>query len=82
MAEDIVHRTDPVAGTIVVDGQTVYLFYNPRKELQEVPNVEGQAARRRPADPERGGVPDRPATSRGRATRSAEQRDPHRAGGR
>ena len=27
---------------IVVEGQTVYLYYNPPKELQPVPNVEGQ----------------------------------------
>ena len=42
VAEDIIHRTDPVAGTIVVDNQVITLFFNPRKELQEVPNVEGQ----------------------------------------
>ena len=42
VAEDIVHRTDPVAGTIVVENQVITLYYNPRKELQEVPNVEGQ----------------------------------------
>ena len=42
VAEDIIHRTDPAAGTIVVDNQVITLFYNPRKELQEVPNVEGQ----------------------------------------
>ena len=42
VAEDVVHATDPVAGTIVVDGQTVTLFYNPRQELVEVPNVEGR----------------------------------------
>ena len=42
VAEDVVHATDPVAGTIVVPGQTVTLFYNPRQELVEVPNVEGR----------------------------------------
>ena len=42
VAEDIVHRTDPVAGTIVVDNELITLYYNPRKELQEIPNVEGQ----------------------------------------
>ncbi len=42
VAEDIIHRTDPVAGTIVVDNQVITLYFNPRKELQEVPNVEGQ----------------------------------------
>jgi serine/threonine-protein kinase len=42
VAEDIVHRTDPQAGVVVVDNQVIRLFYNPRKELQQVPNVEGQ----------------------------------------
>ena len=42
VAEDVVHATDPVAGTIVVDGQTVTLYYNPRQELVQVPNVEGR----------------------------------------
>jgi len=42
VAENVVHRTDPQAGKIVVEGQTVYLYYNPPKELQPVPNVEGQ----------------------------------------
>jgi serine/threonine-protein kinase len=42
VAEDIVHRTDPAAGVVVVDNQVIRLFYNPRKELVPVPNVEGQ----------------------------------------
>ncbi|MET0324845.1 MAG: PASTA domain-containing protein, partial [Ilumatobacteraceae bacterium] len=42
VAEDIVHRTDPVAGTIVVENELITLYYNPRKELQEIPSVEGQ----------------------------------------
>jgi serine/threonine-protein kinase len=42
VAENVVHRTDPPAGQIVVEGQTVYLYFNPPKELQPVPNVEGQ----------------------------------------
>jgi eukaryotic-like serine/threonine-protein kinase len=42
VAEDIVHRTDPAAGVVVVDNQVIRLFYNPPKELQQVPNVEGQ----------------------------------------
>jgi eukaryotic-like serine/threonine-protein kinase len=42
VAEDIVHRTDPAAGFVVVDGQVIRLYYNPRKELVQVPNVEGQ----------------------------------------
>ena len=40
--EDVVHRTDPEAGRVVVDGQVIRLYYNPRKELVQVPNVEGQ----------------------------------------
>jgi beta-lactam-binding protein with PASTA domain/predicted Ser/Thr protein kinase len=40
--EDVVHRTDPAAGVVVVDGQVIRLYYNPRKELVQVPNVEGQ----------------------------------------
>ena len=40
--ENVVHRTAPAAGFIVVEGQAVELFYNPRPELQPVPNVEGQ----------------------------------------
>ena len=46
VAEDVVHGTDPVAGTIVVDGQTVTLFYNPRKELVGGPQRRGPHARR------------------------------------
>jgi len=42
VGEGIVHRTDPVAGTVVVDGQVITLFYNPVPQLQEVPNVTGQ----------------------------------------
>ena len=37
-----VHRTDPEAGTVVVESQVIRLFYNPDPELQEVPNVEGR----------------------------------------
>ena len=40
--ELVVFRTDPVAGTVVVDNQVIRLYYNPNPELQEVPNVEGQ----------------------------------------
>ena len=42
VAEDIIHRTDPTAGTIVLDNQVIKLYYNPPKQLQEVPNVEGR----------------------------------------
>ena len=41
--EGIVHRTDPDSGTVVVDGQVITVFYNPVPQLQEVPNVTGQA---------------------------------------
>ena len=55
VAEDIVHRTDPAAGVVVVDNQVIRLFYNPRKELVKVPNVEGQslADAQRVLEPER-----------------------------
>ena len=38
----VVHRTDPVAGTVVVDGQVITLFFNPEPQLQAVPDVTGQ----------------------------------------
>ncbi|MBA3606043.1 MAG: Stk1 family PASTA domain-containing Ser/Thr kinase, partial [Acidimicrobiia bacterium] len=34
VAENVVHRTDPVAGTVVVDDQVITLFFNPPPELQ------------------------------------------------
>ena len=37
------HRTDPVAGTVVVEGQVITVVFNPVPQLQEVPNVTGQA---------------------------------------
>jgi eukaryotic-like serine/threonine-protein kinase len=37
-----VHRTDPAAGTVVVEGRNIKVYFNPPPELQEVPNVEGQ----------------------------------------
>ncbi|MGB1724301.1 MAG: PASTA domain-containing protein, partial [Ilumatobacteraceae bacterium] len=40
-AEEFVHRTDPEAGTIVVEGTTIILYYNPTEALQAVPNVAG-----------------------------------------
>jgi serine/threonine-protein kinase len=43
VAEGFVHRTDPPAGTIVVDGQVIKLFYNPTKALVAVPNVAGRS---------------------------------------
>ena len=41
VAEEFVHRTDPVAGTIVVEGTTIILYYNPTEALQAIPNVAG-----------------------------------------
>ena len=41
VAEEFVHRTDPPAGTVVVEGTTVILYYNPTEALQTVPNVAG-----------------------------------------
>ncbi len=43
VAEGFVHRTDPAAGTIVVEGQVIKLFYNPTKALVAVPNVAGRS---------------------------------------
>ena len=40
--EDFVAQTDPVAGTIVPEGRVIKLYYNPTKELVEVPNVDGR----------------------------------------
>ncbi|MFV0308422.1 MAG: Stk1 family PASTA domain-containing Ser/Thr kinase [Desertimonas sp.] len=37
-----VHRTDPVAGTVVVEGQVITLFYRPEPALRELPDVRGQ----------------------------------------
>jgi serine/threonine-protein kinase len=39
---NVVFLTDPVAGTLVVEGQVINLYFNPEPQLQEVPNVEGQ----------------------------------------
>ncbi len=36
-----VHRTDPVAGTVMLEGQTVQVFFNPDPQLQPVPQVVG-----------------------------------------
>ncbi len=40
--ENFVHRTVPEAGTVVVDGQVIELFYNPTEALVAVPNVAGR----------------------------------------
>ena len=39
--EDFVHRTDPAAGTVVVEGTIVLLYFNPTEALQGIPNVAG-----------------------------------------
>ena len=85
VAEDIVHRTDPAAGVVVVDNQVIRLFYNPRKELVPVPNVEGQPL----ADAQRilsqAGLHRRQRQrhrARGQRPDPRERRDPHRSGGR
>ena len=41
VAEEFIHRTDPIAGTIVVEGTTIILYYNPTEALQAIPNVAG-----------------------------------------
>jgi len=41
VAEEFVHRTDPEAGTVVVEGTPVIVYYNPAQSLQPVPNVAG-----------------------------------------
>ena len=42
MPVNVVFRTDPVAGTVVVDNENIKLYFNPDPQLQEVPNVENQ----------------------------------------
>jgi serine/threonine-protein kinase len=36
-----VHRTDPIAGTLILQDQIVELFYNPDPQLVPIPNVVG-----------------------------------------
>ena len=74
VAEDIVHRTDPVAGTIVVDNQIITLYFNPPQGAAGGPQRRGPAARRGPADPQRGRVPDRRDHARGERRRSPRTR--------
>ena len=38
---DFVFRTDPVAGTLILQDQTVEVFYNPDPQLVPIPNVVG-----------------------------------------
>jgi beta-lactam-binding protein with PASTA domain/predicted Ser/Thr protein kinase len=39
---EFVHRTDPVAGTIVPEGRVILLYFNPTDALVAVPNVDGR----------------------------------------
>ncbi|WP_420451865.1 Stk1 family PASTA domain-containing Ser/Thr kinase [Ilumatobacter sp.] len=36
-----VHRTDPIAGAVVLENQTIQVFYNPDEQLRNVPQVIG-----------------------------------------
>ncbi len=38
-----VHRTEPVAGTIMIEGQEVVVYFNPDPQLTPIPNVVGLA---------------------------------------
>ncbi len=38
---NFVHRTDPIAGTLILQDQTVEVFYNPDSQLVPIPNVVG-----------------------------------------
>jgi eukaryotic-like serine/threonine-protein kinase len=42
VAENYVHRTDPIAGTLVLPGTVVRLYFNPTAELVPVPDVAGR----------------------------------------
>jgi serine/threonine-protein kinase len=42
VAEDFVHRTEPPAGTLVIEGTIITLFYRPTPDLVQVPNVAGR----------------------------------------
>jgi eukaryotic-like serine/threonine-protein kinase len=41
VAVNFVHRTDPVAGTLILENQTVEVFYNPDTQLVPIPSVVG-----------------------------------------
>jgi eukaryotic-like serine/threonine-protein kinase len=43
VAPNFVHRTIPAAGSLVLENQTVQVFYNPDPQLVSVPNVIGQS---------------------------------------
>ena len=36
---NFVHRTDPIAGTLILPDQTIEIFYNPDPQLVPIPNV-------------------------------------------
>ena len=78
VAEDVVHATDPVAGTIVVDGQTVTLYYNPRQELVRGAQRRGPHARRGRAHAQRGRLHGRRADAGGERRHPRGFGDPHR----
>jgi beta-lactam-binding protein with PASTA domain len=40
--ENFVHKTVPEAGTVVVEGQVIELYYNPTQALVSIPNVAGR----------------------------------------
>jgi serine/threonine-protein kinase len=42
VAEDFVHRTDPPAGTLVIPGRIIKLYYRPTPDLVQIPNVAGR----------------------------------------
>ncbi len=41
VAPNFVHRTDPIAGTVVLDDQKILVYFNPTQELVVVPQVVG-----------------------------------------
>lgn len=41
VAQNFVHRTDPAAGTIVLEDEEVIVYFNPTQELQVVPSIVG-----------------------------------------
>ncbi|MEP6296588.1 MAG: Stk1 family PASTA domain-containing Ser/Thr kinase, partial [Ilumatobacter sp.] len=41
VAPNFVHRTDPVAGTVVLEDAEIIVYFNPTEELQVVPGVVG-----------------------------------------
>jgi eukaryotic-like serine/threonine-protein kinase len=59
-----VHRTDPVAGTLILQDQIVEIFYNPDPQLVPIPNVVGLSSEAaRPGSPPMGSSSARSAPS-------------------